>query len=305
MGLPSASAMITAAPVPSTLSRLIAVLLLAAGCPALAGEDKAAKQPSAETKPSAAVPAPPAPSKDLAKAGGAWFLVQVGATGGKAVDKTALREVDVALFRRLSVNKTIPVSIVPQGPDLLYVEVWGMKPEAVEATKAAIIKPGKLAFHLLGPEGLGGKPTADDKSEKPGLVKMRFHDDGDEGAAKGDQRVWVNREASVAGKVKHATADQYPGDINYMINVELRPEAGAKMKEVTTANTGQPLAIVVDEEVISAPIILHPFGANFQITGNYTEATARSLATQLVNPLDHPVTIVQSGTVPPAPVKKP
>ena len=67
------------------------------------------------------------------------------------------------------------------------------------------------------------------------------------------------------------------------------------MSKLTSDNLGKPMAIVLDNEVISAPTIQGSFGSNFQITGSYTEAEARELSSQLENPLENPLIVEQSS----------
>src|SRR3546814_17127128 len=56
--------------------------------------------------------------------------------------------------------------------------------------------------------------------------------------------------------------------------------AGAKrFAEVTQQNVGQPFAIVLDNKVLSAPVIREPIlGGSGQITGNFSVAEANDLA---------------------------
>lgn len=62
---------------------------------------------------------------------------------------------------------------------------------------------------------------------------------------------------------------------------ELTPEGGQKFAEVTGANIGKRLAIVLDGVVISAPRVESQISTNGQITGNFTADSARELATLL------------------------
>ena len=66
------------------------------------------------------------------------------------------------------------------------------------------------------------------------------------------------------------------------INFDLTGEGSGIFSEVTTRLQGRQLAIIVDDEVISAPTVQSPItNGSGVITGNFTERQAKDLATQL------------------------
>jgi preprotein translocase subunit SecD len=93
--------------------------------------------------------------------------------------------------------------------------------------------------------------------------------------------------------------DQTTGqpDVNFRFN-----SSGArKFAEVTAANIGKPFAIVLDNKVISAPVIQSAIpGGQGQITGNFTVQSANELAVLLrAGALPAPLTVVEERTVGP------
>src|SRR5215469_8404254 len=74
-----------------------------------------------------------------------------------------------------------------------------------------------------------------------------------------------------------------------------------KFADVTTHNVGKPFAIVLDNKVISAPVIQTPItGGSGQITGNFTVKSATDLAVLLrAGALPAPLTVVEQRTVGP------
>lgn len=117
----------------------------------------------------------------------------------------------------------------------------------------------------------------------------------------------VKHTPELSGKsVKQAWPAAEPGSANYMIHVKLREgskdakeDYGDQMAQITKKNLGRPLAIVVDNEVISAPSIQGEFGADFQITGKFTLQEATDLSGALMNPLENPLKIVQASQTSP------
>ena len=68
----------------------------------------------------------------------------------------------------------------------------------------------------------------------------------------------------------------------WQIQFDLTQEGGDTFADVTTRLQGRQLAIVVDQEVISAPTVENAItGGTGVITGSFTEASAKDLATQL------------------------
>jgi preprotein translocase subunit SecD len=76
--------------------------------------------------------------------------------------------------------------------------------------------------------------------------------------------------------------------------------AGAqRFAKATEQNVGRPFAIVLDNEVISAPVIREPIiGGSGQISGNFTVQQANDLAVLLrAGALPAPLTVVEERTV--------
>lgn len=67
----------------------------------------------------------------------------------------------------------------------------------------------------------------------------------------------------------------------WLINFELTPEGSQVFGPYTAANIGQPMAIVLDGVVLSAPTIQAALPDGGVITGDFTEEEARQLALQL------------------------
>src|SRR3569623_888200 len=74
-----------------------------------------------------------------------------------------------------------------------------------------------------------------------------------------------------------------------------------KFAEATQENVGKPFAIVLDNEVISAPVIREPIiGGSGQISGSFTAQSANDLAILLrAGALPAPLTIIEERTVGP------
>ncbi len=88
----------------------------------------------------------------------------------------------------------------------------------------------------------------------------------------------------------------------YLISFELNSDAADIFGEYTSTHSGQFLAIVLDKQVVSAPRINEPItDGQGQISGNFTQETAQTLAVQLRSgALPIPIKVVESRTVGPS-----
>jgi SecD/SecF fusion protein len=85
------------------------------------------------------------------------------------------------------------------------------------------------------------------------------------------------------------------------ISLEFNKEGAAIFAKVTRANIGRQLAIVLDGQLQSAPVIQDEIlGGRAQISGNFSIAEAQKLASVLENPLQAPVTILEDRGVDPS-----
>ena len=79
-----------------------------------------------------------------------------------------------------------------------------------------------------------------------------------------------------------AQPSQDPQNPGYVISLEFNEEGAKKFEQITRDNLGKPVAIFLDEGLISAPIVQSIISeGNAQITGNFTAKEARDLAIQL------------------------
>src|SRR5499427_2280897 len=86
-----------------------------------------------------------------------------------------------------------------------------------------------------------------------------------------------------------------------VVNFRFNSAGARKFAEVTQANVGKPFAIVLDNKVISAPVIREPIlGGSGQISGNFTVQSANDLAILLrAGALPAPLTVIEERTVGP------
>jgi len=112
----------------------------------------------------------------------------------------------------------------------------------------------------------------------------------------------VYKQSTVGGR---DIADATPGfDQNGRpcVNFRFSARGAREFGRITQENVGRPFAIVLDQEVISAPVIQTPIlGGSGQITGNFTVDEANRLAVRLrAGALPVKLTVLEQTTVVPA-----
>ncbi|OGC37696.1 protein-export membrane protein SecD [candidate division WWE3 bacterium RBG_19FT_COMBO_53_11] len=88
---------------------------------------------------------------------------------------------------------------------------------------------------------------------------------------------------------------------NPQIGLTFTTEGAQKFEEITARNVGKPLAIFLDEEILSAPTVQGRIsGGNAVITGEFTLAEARRFVTQLnAGALPTPISVLERRQIGP------
>ena len=83
------------------------------------------------------------------------------------------------------------------------------------------------------------------------------------------------------------------------VSIEFTSEGGQKFAEITKRNVGHPIAIFLDDVLVSAPNVQQEIiGGNAVITGQFTSAEAKNLSIQLnAGALPVPIEIIQQRTI--------
>ena len=183
--------------------------------------------------------------------------------------------------RRVDQLGTTEPSIQRQGADRILVQVPGLQdPTRLEQILG---QTAKLEFRLLGDAG-----STD--------TELMVSKDA------GGQRVPVERRVIVDGADLTDAQPGFDSRTNEpIVNFRFNLRGASRFGETTTQNVGRPLAIVLDNEVISAPRILQPItGGSGQISGRFTVQQANDLSVLLRSgALPAKLTVVERRTVGP------
>jgi len=119
---------------------------------------------------------------------------------------------------------------------------------------------------------------------------------------RGGGRIAVRRRIEVDGaNLTDARAGQDSRNAQWVVNFTFDSIGTRRFAEISRANVGRPFAIVLDDKVISAPVINEPIvGGRGQISGSFNAASANELAILLrAGALPAPLTVIEERTVGP------
>lgn len=200
-------------------------------------------------------------------AGGSHLVFEIDTQGIEGErKKTAIDAVKNVMEKRVNLFGISEPNVQAssfEGKDRIIVELPGVKDtqEAVDI----IGKTAQLFFAEVGTE------------EEPGLIPTSL--------------TGADLKSSDVG------FDQSTG--KPMVLIQFNDEGAKKFEELTEKNVGKPLAILLDEDVVSAPMVQEKIaGGSAQISGEFTLQEAKNLSIQLnAGALPAPVSLVEQRTV--------
>ena len=183
--------------------------------------------------------------------------------------------------RRIDETGTKEASILRRGSNRILVELPGVKdPERI---KELLGKTAQLAFRMV----------TSDKSEF-GNDTFTLKDTGEEIVV--SKRVIISGDNLIDAKPRFDNINQEP-----IVAFTLNRLGSQRFGQATTKNIGKRLAIILDNQAISAPVIQDSItGGQGTISGNFTFQSATDLALLLRSgALPAPLSIVEERTVGP------
>jgi SecD/SecF fusion protein len=188
--------------------------------------------------------------------------------------------------RRIDQTGVAEPTIQRQGDSRILVQLPGVgDPQRI---KALVGTTAKLTFRMV---DVGADPNA---PAPPGSELL-------EGEGRGERYV-VKRKVEVAGD---NLVDAQPGydqrSGQPIVSFRFDTTGGRRFAEITQQAVGQPFAIVLDNKVLSAPVIREPIlGGSGQISGNFTVNQAHDLdVLRRAGALPAPLKVVEERTVGP------
>jgi preprotein translocase subunit SecD len=193
--------------------------------------------------------------------------------------------------RRVNELGTVEPLIQREGTDRILVQVPGLQDPT--RLKQLLGKTAKLDFRMVDTaippqQALQGQVPPEDEilysASEPKIPYLI------------EKRILVS-----GGDLTDAQPGFDPRTSEPIVSFRFNTSGARKFAQVTQENVGKPFAIVLDNQVISAPVIREPIlGGSGQISGNFTVQSANDLAILLrAGALPAPLTIIEERTVGP------
>jgi preprotein translocase subunit SecD len=193
--------------------------------------------------------------------------------------------------RRIDETGTKEPTIQRQGQDRILVQLPGV--DNPEHVKALLGRTAKLTFQLV-------DPNANLEEARRRLpAGSEILQAQEERGRSGGQGAYVVRKRVMVGGDSLVDAQATFQDNQPVVSFKFDAVGAKRFGDATRENVGKPFAIVLDNKVISAPIIREPIlGGSGVISGSFTVQTASDLALLLrAGALPAPITILEERTV--------
>ena len=234
--------------------------------------------------------------------GGTSFTVQADTNRlAAATDRERVLNQAVEVLRRRVDRLGVAEPVIqPIGQNKISIALPGLSEAENDSARRSIQRAAFLEFRMV-------HPNSDEYIKQgipePGYDTMTIKKKK-EGKAATIQRYLVEKRAKMGltGKyVKSAMVVRDPMSGQPEIDFTLDSKGAELFAQITKENIGKQLAIVLDGELYSAPVIQGEIpGGRGRITGTFTPEEAIELANVLENPLETPVKIIEERRVDPS-----
>jgi SecD/SecF fusion protein len=212
-----------------------------------------------------------------------------------AVDpRSALSQAVEVLRKRVDQFGVAEPVIQPEGNDRIAIQLPGLSAAQMAEAETNISKVAYLEFYLVHENS---DQLIKQGTSVPGYKVMTSERTKPNGE-KTFQKFLVRRNPSMIGGISSAwkERDNFGAP---QIGFKLDSAHSDQFYKITQANVGRQLAIVLDGELQTAPVIKTALSGQGVIEGDYSEDEANTLVNVLQNPLQAPVSIIDKNLVDP------
>jgi preprotein translocase subunit SecD len=227
---------------------------------------------------------------DVVDAGGGIIRLSMTEPGIYERVRQAVDQSIQIVQKRVNELGTVEPLIQRQGADRILVQVPGLQDPT--RLKELLGKTAKMTFRLvdtsMAPEVAAQGRAPPDSEVLKGTRK------------EGGNTYLVEKRVMVSGEdLTRADPSFDQRTSEPIVSFQFNTKGARRFGQVTQENVGRPFAIVLDNEVISAPVIREPIiGGSGQISGNFTVEAVNDLAILLrAGALPAPLTIIEERTV--------
>ncbi len=218
---------------------------------------------------------------------GADIIVTLSEAEKLATDERTLQQSLEIIRRRVDEAGTREPTIQRQGTDRILIQVPGIG--SAQELKDLIGTTARLTFHPV-----VGRTS--DKDQAPGVGNVIYPSLGEDGVF-----YILEKSPVVSGEELNDSQPSFDQNSRPAVSFRFNPTGGRKFGLYTADNVGSPFAIVLDDEVISAPVIETPIpGGSGIIRGNFTVEESTRLAVLLrAGALPAKMTFLEERTIGP------
>jgi SecD/SecF fusion protein len=206
----------------------------------------------------------------------------------------ALSQAVEVLRKRVDAFGVAEPVIQPEGNNRISIQLPGLSAAQMDDAETSIQKVAYLEFYLVHPNSAEYLKQGMLLPGYKVMAQERTQPDG----TKAVERYLVKNRPEMVGGI----ASAWPSRDNFgrpEIEFRLDPEHSDKFAQITEANVGHQLAVVLDGELQTAPTIQSALHGGGVITGDYSDEEAKTLVNVLQNPLQAPVHIIDKNEVEP------
>lgn len=200
---------------------------------------------------------------------GDLITVDLSEAGKQATDDITMQQSLEIVRKRVDAAGTREPTIQFQGSGRILIQVPGIG--SATELKELIGTTAKLTFHEV-----IGEPTGN-PNENPGAGNILIEDLDNQGLF-----YRLVRTPLLSGEDLTSVQPDFDQNGSPAVAFTFNPAAARIFADFTRSNIGSPFAIVLDDRVLTAPVIQSPItGGSGIITGNFTVESSNDLAVQL------------------------
>ena len=235
--------------------------------------------------------------------GGSSFLVAMDTSklDTNKVDYAsgALAQAVEVLRRRVDSIGVAEPDIRPVGDNKIMIQLPGLSEADKANAKRLVTEAAFLEFALVHKDS---RTLIANGITPNGYRKYALTSKDDAGnSSTSDVLVELENKYGLKGEyITSASSSRNPLTQEPMILFGFNSDGGAAMYQLSSKNIGERMAIILDDKLISAPTLQSAIQSNGQITGDFTQEEATTIANALLNPLKAPLTIEEEMSVEPS-----
>jgi len=232
--------------------------------------------------------------------GGSSFLVAMDTNKlDNASTSGALAQAVEVLRRRVDTIGVAEPDIRPLGDNKIMIQLPGLSEADQAKAKKLVTEAAFLEFALVHTNSV--YLIANNITPAGYKKYAQTTKDAQDNSFTSDVLVEIENKYGLKGEhIISAYPSRDPLTQSPMILFGFNSAGGSAMSQLSGDNIGRQMAIILDNKLMSAPVLQERITSNGQITGTFTSEEAATIANALLNPLQAPLKIEEEMSVEPS-----